>query len=179
MVMKRFGNAILFIILFVAAVNIHAQKSRAKSKMLSLNRNTVIFKGDKNGFDFKDLKLKYQFVVCKGQVVLGVAYDKQATFTQYWKDGTSYTKQTLQNVPWPKSDQINLDHLQADLYFGSRKLGSVEIRHIPRYYKGCKGKMYEVLKYVGVNGYESFYKTNIDKLLLRSIRVMEASLFKP
>ncbi len=177
--MKSIKITILFIFFLGFIHQTYAQKSRVRSQMLSIDRSNVIFKGSKNGFDFENLKIKYQFVTCKGQVKLGVAYDKNAKFTRYWKDGVAYKKNTLKEVDWPKPDQINLDHLQAELYFGRTKLGVVQLRFIPRYYGACKGKLYEVLKYVGSNGYDRVFKSDINKLYLKNIRVTEASIIVP
>ena len=166
--------SLLFLIFL--GFNSYAQKSKARGVKLSVDRSNVLFKGNKNGFDFTDLIVKYQFVVCKGQISLGIAYDKKVNFTRYWKNGTAFQKGQLKSVKWPLPKQINLDHLEGDLYFGSRKLGKVQLKNIPRFYGGCKRKMFDVMKAVGVNGKDGFYKSNINKLSLQNVKVAEASI---
>ncbi len=153
-----------------------AQKSNAYGQMISLERGNVLFPGEKDGFDFKDVKFKYQFVSCKGQVKLGVAYDKKATFTQYKYKGKAYGKSQVGTSLWPKPGEIEIHDVSADLYFGSRKLGKVSIRFIPKRYSGCSGKMYDVLRDVGLRANDKVYKSNIKKLILRNIKVLKAGV---
>lgn len=172
--MRVVAKYVTFLFLFLlTGMNSQAQKSKARGQFLSLNRNTVVFKGNKNGFDFKDLKFKYQFLTCDGKVLLGVAYDKKAMFTKYWKDGKSFTKQEKGAKNWPKPEDVRLKDIHADLYFGSRKLGFVRLRSIPEYYQGCTSA-YDAFFQVGINNKESVYKTNINKLSLRNIKIAEA-----
>lgn len=169
----------MFVLLFVSlslSLNMAAQKSNARGVKVSVDRSNILFKGNKNGFDFKDVLVKYQFVVCNGEINLGIAYDKKATFTRYWKNGTAFEKGELKGLKWPSPKQINLDNLEGDLYFGSRKLGKVHLKNIPRFYGGCKRKMYDVMKEVGVNGKDGFYKSNLNKLRFRNVKVSEASI---
>lgn len=173
-------NKVLSILLFAVFAfagftSVEAQKSKARAQYISLKRSEVT-PGKENGFDFEKVKFKYQFVTCKTEVKLGVAYDKKADFIQYWENGKLYQKSQLTSKKWPKAEDIRIDDVTADLYFGSRKLGTVQILYIPEYYKGCSGKMFEVLKQVGVNPRDGVYKTNIDKLSLRNIRVTRSSV---
>jgi hypothetical protein len=154
---------------------INAQKSKARGQYVSLQR-ALLTPGQENGFDFEKVKFKHQFVTCEGKVQVGVAYDKKATFTQLWKNGKAYKKSEVSSKEWPKAEDIRIDDVTADLYFGSRKLGTVELLYIPEAYQGCSGKMFDVLGMAGINPKESVYKTNINKLFLRNIRVTRSSL---
>ncbi len=166
---------IVFLIVFLTAFSVNAQKSKAKAQFISLDRSSIAFKGDKNGYNFEKVKFKYQFVTCKGEVVLGVAYDKDAVFTKYWKDGKSYAKSEI-GAKWPKPQDIRINDVVADLYFGSRKLGVVKIIYIPERYTGCSGTTHNILKSIGINSKDRLYKTNINKLNLRNIKVERASI---
>lgn len=169
-------RSITFLIVLFVALSVNAQKSNAYAQMISLERGNVLFPGDKDGFDFKDVKFKYQFVNCKGQVKLGVAYDKKATFTKYKYKGKSYAKSQVGASLWPKPEEIEINDVSADLYFGSRKLGKVFIKFIPKRYSGCSGKMYDVLRDVGLRANDKVYKSNIKRLVLRNIKVLRASV---
>ena len=173
-------NKVLSILLFVVFAfagftSVDAQKSKARAQYISLKRSGIS-PGKENGYDFEKVKFKYQFVTCKGEVKLGVAYDKKANFLQYWDNGKLFQKSQIASKKWPKPEDIRINDITADLYFGTRKLGAVQILYIPEYYKGCSGKMYEVLKQVSLNPRDRVYKTNIDKLSLRNIRVTRSSV---
>lgn len=174
--MKNFCNRITIVTLLLLTTMVTAQKSKARGQYISLTRSNVMFKGDKDGFDFDKLLLKYQFVNCDGKVMLGVTYDKKAHFTRYWKDGVAYSKQTIKNVKWPKPEQIILDKITANMYFGGRKLGRVKIFGIPEFYQGCAGRMYDALYEVGIDPKQGVYKSNINKLFLADVKVVEASV---
>lgn len=171
-------KAVLMTLLMVGAhTSVQAQKSKARALFLSMDQ-TKIAPGKENGYDFEKVKFMYQFRTCNNEVKLGIAYDKKATFTRFWKDGKSMTKSQVGAKNWPKSEDIRLNEAKADLYFGSRKLGSVKLEYIPEFYQGCKGRMFEVLKNLGINPSDPVYKTNINKLRLANIRLTKASIKK-
>jgi hypothetical protein len=157
------------------ALSVSAQKGKARAFFLSMDQ-TKVTPGNENGYDFKKLKFMYQFRACGKEVQLGIAYDKKATFTRYWKDGKSYTKSEVGAKNWPKSEDIRLNEATADLFFGSRKLGTVTLDYIPEFYQGCSGRMFNVLKSLGIDPSERVYKTNIDKLRLGNIRLTKATI---
>ena len=169
----------LFILLLTLGVQIsvQAQKSKARALFLSMDQ-TKLNPGKENGYDFEQVKFMYQFRTCNNEVKLGIAYDKKATFTKYWKDGKAYTKTQVGAKKWPKAEDIRLNDAKADLYFGSRKLGTVNLEYIPEFYQGCKGRMFDVLKSLGINPSDKVYKTNINKLRLVNIRLTKASVKK-
>lgn len=169
---------IVFLFVFLGAFSGNAQKSKARAQFISLDRSNIGFKGDKNGYDFEKLKFKYQFITCKNEVVLGVAYDKNTVLTKYWKNGKSYTKADVGTSKWPKPEDVRVHDITADLYFGSRKLGKVQITYIPERYTGCSGKTHNILKSLGINSKDGLYKTNIDKLYLTNLKVTKASVKK-
>ncbi|MEQ6123516.1 hypothetical protein AAON49_04890 [Pseudotenacibaculum sp. MALMAid0570] len=167
-------RSISFILVLFTVLSVEAQKSNAYAQMLSLDRSNILFSGEKNGFDFEDVKFKFQFVNCKGEVKLGVTYDKKASFTKFRYKGKSYNKSQVGSALWPKSQEIEINDVSADLYFGSRKLGKVFIKFIPKRYTGCSGTMYDVLKDVGLRANDKVYKSNIKRLMLRNIKVLRA-----
>lgn len=156
---------------------VFGQKSKARAMFLSMDQ-TKINPGKENGYDFEKLKFMYQFRVCGNEVQLGVAYDKKATFTKYWKDGKAMNKSQVGVKNWPKPEDIRLNEAKADLYFGSRKLGTVKLGDIPEFYQGCKGRMFNVLKLLGMDPKYQGYKRNINKLRLDNIRLTKASVKK-
>lgn len=171
---KVFGMVCLF--LFLGTIQMHAQKSKPKGQYVSLKRGNTTFKGKKDGFDFEKVKFKYQFITCNNTLMVGVIYDRDAVFTKYWKNGKSYSKGDLQASKWAKPEDIRINEVSAELYFGSTKLGNVILSEIPKRYSGCSGKVYEILKLAGLNGSGSAFMSNINKLYLRNIKVLEASV---
>lgn len=170
----------LFLFSFVIiSTQVFSQQSKARGQYLSLNRSNTMFKGNKDGFDFEKLTFKYQFVNCNGEVMLGVTYDKNASYTRYWKDGVAYERGDLKSKPWPSPKSIRLKDVEAELYFGSTKLGKVNIADIPEVYRGCGGRMYNVLKFLGINPKKSVYKSNINQLRLGEITVTKAGVIQP
>jgi hypothetical protein len=167
----------MILLAFGLSVSAFAQKSQARALFLGMEQ-TKVTPGKENGYDFEKLKFMYQFRTCNGEVQLGIAYDKKATFTKFWKDGKSYTKSDVGAKNWPKSEDIRLNEAKADLYFGSRKLGTVNLEYIPEFYQGCSGRMFNVLKSLGIDAAEGVYKTNINKLRLHNIRLIKASVKK-
>lgn len=160
----------------LGAMPIKAQKSKARAQFISLNRGNVSFKGDKNGFDFEKVKFKYQFITCRNKLMLGVTYDKDAVFTQYWKNGRPYKREDVKTTLWAKPDDIRINNVSADLFFGTTKLGRVKLTDIAERYSGCSGRIYEVLKLVGLNDSSAVFMANINKLNLRNLRVLRASI---
>ena len=165
-------SVVVFLFIFMNGISMEAQKSKARARMISLDR-IDFSSAEKTGYDFENVKFKYQFVTCKGHVLLGVTYDKNAVFIRYWKNNKPYYKKDLDF--WPNPKDIRINNMSADLYFGSRKLGRVDIKSMPEKYHGCSGKMYNVLAFVGLNSKDKVYKTNINKLSLRNLRVEKAS----
>lgn len=167
-----------FIIVFLSfglSVAANAQKGKARALFLSMDQ-TKITPGNENGYDFEKLKFMYQFRACGKEVQLGIAYDKKVTFTKFWKDGKAMTKAEVGAKNWPKPEDIRLNEAKADLYFGSRKLGTVKLDFIPEFYQGCSGRMFNVLKSLGIDASERVYKSNINKLRLGNIRLVKASI---
>tara|TARA_R110002073_G_scaffold336506_1_gene534377 strand:- start:21729 stop:22277 length:549 start_codon:yes stop_codon:yes gene_type:complete len=175
---KGFSKTLSIVFLFVllVALPIKAQKSKARAQFISLKRNNASFKGDKNGFDFEKVKFKYQFITCNNTLMLGVVYDKDAVFTQYWKNGKPYKRNDVKVAQWAKPEDIRINDVSADLFFGNTKLGKVKLTAIPERYSGCSGKVYEVLKLVGLNDSGSVFMANIDKLNLANLKVLKASV---
>ena len=174
---KIISKIVSFFFLFVlmGTLSAYAQKSKARAQFISLKRGNVSFKGDKNGFDFEKVKFKYQFITCKNTLMLGIAYDKNAVFTKYWKNGKSYNKVDVKTKQWAKPEDIRIHEVRADLFFGRTKLGSVKLSDIPERYSGCSGKVYEIMKMVGFKGSSRAYISNINRLSIRNIRVLKAS----
>ena len=165
-----------FLFALFGTLTMNAQKSKARAQFVSLKRGNTSFKGDKNGYDFEKVKVKYQFITCKNVLMLGVVYDKDAVFTKYWKNGKPYQKGDAKVPSWAKPEDIRINDVSADLYFGNTKLGKVTLTDMPERYSGCSGKVYEVLKLAGLNGSGSAFMSNINKLYLRNIRVLKASV---
>ena len=118
-----------FLIVFLIAFSVSAQKSNARAQLISLDRSNVLFPGDRTGFDFENLKFKYQFVVCKdGKIKLGVAYDKKADFTKYRHNGKEYSKGDIGAALWPDSKDVRIKSVTGNLYYGSRNLGKVTFK---------------------------------------------------
>ncbi|MFY0630419.1 MAG: hypothetical protein JXR05_08560 [Flavobacteriaceae bacterium] len=168
--------SLIFVFTLFGALQMKAQKSKARAQYISLKRGYASFKGEKNGFDFEKVKLKYQFITCKNTLMLGVTYDKDAVFTNYWKNGKSFKKGDLKASLWAKPQDIRINDVSADLYFGRTKLGRVKLTDIAERYSGCAGKVYEILKLAGLNGSGTAFMSNINKLSLRDIRVLKASV---
>jgi len=169
-----------FVIVFLAfgfSLSALAQKGKARALFLSMDQ-TKIAPGKENGFDFEKLKFMYQFRACGSEVQLGIAYDKKATFTKYWKDGKALSKSDVGAKNWPKPEDIRLNEAKADLFFGSRKLGTIKLEYIPEFYQGCSGRMFNVLKSLGIDPKDKVYKTNINKLRLGNIRLTKATIKK-
>lgn len=169
-----------FIIVFLTlglSVSMSAQKGKARAFFLSMDQ-TKLNPGKENGYDFEEFKFMYQFRACGKEVQLGIAYDKKAIFTRYWKDGKAFTRKDIGSKKWPKSEQIRLNEARADVFFGSRKLGTVKLDYIPEAYQGCKGRMFNVLKTLGIDPTEQVYRTNINKLRLGNVRLVKASIKK-
>lgn len=175
---KGFSKTLSIIFLFVllVALPIKAQKSKARAQFISLKRNNASFKGDKNGFDFEKVKFKYQFITCRNTLMLGVVYDKNAVFTQYWENGKPYKKGTVKTTEWANPEDIRINDISADLFFGNTKLGRIKLTDIAERYLGCSGKVYEVLKLVGLNDSGTVFMANIDKLNLGNLKVLKASV---
>lgn len=168
--------SLFFLFVLLGTSSVSAQKSKARAQFISLKRGNVSFKGDKNGFDFEKVKFKYQFITCKNTLMLGIAYDKNAVFTKYWKNGKSYNKIDVKAKQWAKPEDIRINDVRADLFFGRTKLGTVKLTDIPERYSGCSGKVYEIMRMVGFKGSSRSYISNIDKLSIRNIRVLKASV---
>ena len=175
--MKIMLKSIVFIYVFALQFSALAQKAKARALFVKMDQ-AQLNPGNENGYDFEKLKFMYQFRVCENEVQMGIAYDKNAVFTRLWKNGNPYTKSEIGAKNWPKSDEVRLNEAKADLYFGSRKLGTVKLEYIPEFYQGCSGRMFDVLKSLGIDSSDKVYKTNINKLRLGNIRLTKASIKK-
>ena len=164
---------ILFLLLTVlAASDSMAQRSEVYSLNLSRIRSGFNYETKTSGFDFDRVQMRYQFVNCGGDVQMGINYDQKANYLSYWHNGKSYYKQSVGNDLWPESDKFELQEIKADLYYGNRKLGTVNLNYIVGNFAGCFGETWNVLKDVGENPSAKKFKDNINKLSLRNVKVI-------
>ena len=162
----------LIIVFFLTSFVVFSQRGPEYATNVSFIRNSTT--KNQNGFDFTGVKFGHQFVNCEGIVQVGVNYSKTANFTNYWYNGKSYSKQTVGADLWPKSNEVEINTVQADLYFGNQNLGRVKLNYIVGNFAGCFGETYDVLKQVGKNSSLKEYKDNINNLRLQNIVILSA-----
>lgn len=162
----------VIILFYFTSLFCYAQKGTTKTIEVSFLRNNML--AQQNGFDFTGVNFGYQFVNCGGVVQVAVNYSKTANFTAYWYNGKKYDKQTIGADLWPKSNEVEINTIQADLYFRNQNLGRVKLNYIIGNFAGCVGETYDVLNQVGQNSSLKEYKDNINDLRLNNIQVIAA-----
>lgn len=149
--------------LFISA---YAQRSQVNTANISLSRE-----GKSNGFDYKGVTFKYQFVNCGGDVQVMVDFEKNATYTKFWYNKKAYSKNDIGADLWPESNQYNIGEIFADLYFENTFFGKVNLNYIVGNFAGCFGETYQVIKDTGKDPTLALYKSKINSFSLRNIKV--------
>lgn len=164
---------LFWLVFFVInTVDVIAQRSEIYNLNLSRIRSGFNYETKSSGFDFDRVQLRYQFVNCGGDVQMGINYDKRANYISYYHDGKSYYKSSIGNDLWPESTDFKLQEIQGDLYFGNRKLGTVNLNYIVGNFAGCFGETWNVLRDVGEDSSAKEFKDNINKLSLRNVKII-------
>jgi len=172
--MNRF--AFIVLTLFLVSFIGYGQKGEIQKLNVGIgNRDHNQFEGDKNGFEFSGVELRYQFVNCGGDVQMGLQYSKNANFTSFYADGQRYYKSTVDEVApgqWPAPSDIRIEELKADLYFGTVFLGKVHLNYIIGNSLGCFGETFDVLQQVGKDAESENFKKEIQSLRLTNIQII-------
>ncbi len=164
----------LLLILTISSFQAVAQRGDSKSVILSLDRNASTFNGEKTGFNFEGLSFTYQFVNCGGEVQLGINYRKDVRFTSFSFNDKNAGISEIGEKLWPRADEFELQQLEADLYFGNRPLGKVNLDYIVGNFSGCFGETFDVLNQTGQDPSNQEFKENINQLSLRNIQIVRA-----
>lgn len=168
--MKRYVILPLILMSFI----MNAQRSEEKQQTLSLDRYHYAFSGDKIGFNFTGLGLGYQFVNCGGDVQLGINYKKNVNFTTFSYNEKNVGASEVGSELWPKPNEIEVQEIEASLYFGTQNLGKVNLNYIVGNFSGCFGETFDVLAQVGQDPKAKEYKDQINDLTLRNITIIRA-----
>ncbi|MCR9152612.1 MAG: hypothetical protein NXI09_00765 [Bacteroidetes bacterium] len=138
-------------------------------------RSSVSFTPSDAGYQVSNIALVYGFRNCYGNVVMAMNYNKEGTsIGSYLFEGKWYSANEL-NGNHNANFRIDLNDLEADLYLGSSRLGSVRIDNLVGFTStGCFGETYDLLSQVGQNSEDARWKESIKELSLRNIRVVSA-----
>ncbi|MEN3322686.1 hypothetical protein VP395_03040 [Mariniflexile soesokkakense] len=168
--MKRYVILPLVLMSFI----MNAQRGEEKQQTLSLDRNHYAFNGEKTGFNFTGMGFGYQFVNCGGDVQLGINYSKNVNFTTFSYNEKNVGASEVGSALWPKPNEIELQEVKGNLYFGNQNLGKIHLNYIVGNFSGCFGETFDVLAQVGQDPKAKQYKDQINELTLRNITIIRA-----
>lgn len=161
-------------------------RGQVKSEAVHLAANDRLqpgFKGRKDGFGFSGVSFNYQFVNCGGEVQMGVNIYTQHEYTV---NGASYSRfltisgYAFEGKLYPtfsyNANEVEILEVEADLYFGSVRLGKVNLDNIVGNFAGCFGETFLVIEQLGLNPKKKEYLENLDKFELKRIKVLRGDV---
>ncbi len=137
--------------------------------------SSVTYTPSETGYKISNIPIEYGFRNCYGEIVMAMKYGKdQGTVGSYLYEGNWYSASELGAAH--RSDfRIDIKDLEADLYNGSYRLGTVQINNLVGFTStGCFGETYDLLGQLGLNNKEQKWKDAVGQLSLKNIRVKSA-----
>lgn len=141
----------------------------------STQRSSVSFQPSDAGYQVSNIPIAYVFRNCVGGIVMQMDYKKeQGQVGSYLYEGSWYSAGEIGEA-YNANFKINIYDIQADLYQGSYRLGTVLIDNLTGFTStGCLGETYNLLGQLGLNYEDQKWKDNIKELNLKNLRVVSA-----
>jgi|GEM_PF-6124770 len=139
-------------------------------------RSSVTYTPSTEGYKISNVPLVYGFRNCAGEIVMAMNYQNNGgSVGSYLYEGNWYSASELGGAH--RSDfKLDINDLEADLYQGSYRLGSIVIDNLVGFTStGCFGETYNLLGQLGLNNEDQKWKDAISELTLRNIRLSSAS----
>jgi len=139
-------------------------------------RSSVTYTPSSLGYKISNVPLVYGFRNCAGGIVMVMDYKNNGgSVGSYLYEGNWYSASELGGAH--RSDfKIDINDLEADLYQGSYRLGSVVIDNLVGFIStGCYGETFNLLGQLGLNYEDKKWKEAVSELTLRNIRIRSAN----